>query len=129
MAFYETVFVARQDIAAAQVEAMGNNFADIVQKNGGKIVNREYWGLRNLAYRINKNRKGHYTLLNIEAPPAAIIELDRQIRLNEDILRHLTVRVEALEEGPSAMMQARSREDGAPMDDAGDDEGFGFPSA
>jgi small subunit ribosomal protein S6 len=98
-------------------------FAEILEKNGGKIVTREYWGLRNLTYRINKNRKGHYMLLNIEAPPAAVLEMERQIGLNEDILRHLTVKVDELEKGPSAMMQSRAR------DDMDGDEGFGFDPA
>jgi small subunit ribosomal protein S6 len=109
MAFYETVFIARQDISTAQVEALADGFGQVIQEHGGKVESREYWGLRNLSYRIKKNRKGHYVLLNIEANGAAISELGRLMRINEDVLRHLSVRVEALETGPSAMMQARAR--------------------
>ena len=109
MAFYETVFIARQDISAAQVEAMADSFGQVIQEQGGKVENREYWGLRNLSYRIKKNRKGHYVLLNIDAKGPAVSELERIMRINEDVLRYLTVRVEALETGPSAMMQARAR--------------------
>ena len=109
MSFYETVFIARQDISTAQVEALADGFGQVIQEQGGKVESREYWGLRNLSYRIKKNRKGHYVLLNIEANGAAISELGRLMRINEDVLRHLSVRVEALETGPSAMMQARAR--------------------
>ncbi|HMK67599.1 MAG TPA: 30S ribosomal protein S6 [Stellaceae bacterium] len=109
MSFYETVFIARQDISTAQVEALADGFGQVIQEQGGKVEGREYWGLRNLSYRIKKNRKGHYVLLNIEANGAAISELGRLMRINEDVLRHLSVRVEALETGPSAMMQARAR--------------------
>jgi small subunit ribosomal protein S6 len=109
MPFYENVFIARQDISTAQVEALADAFATIVAEQGGKIEKREYWGLRNLAYRVKKNRKGHYMLFNLDAPPAAVNELERNMRINEDVLRYLTVHVDALEEGPSAMMQARSR--------------------
>ncbi|HTZ78737.1 MAG TPA: 30S ribosomal protein S6 [Stellaceae bacterium] len=109
MSFYETVFIARQDISAAQVEALADGFTQVIQDNGGKVANREYWGLRNISYRIKKNRKGHYVLLNIEAAGPAISEMERTMRINEDVLRYLTVRVEALESGPSVMMQARAR--------------------
>ncbi|HVM81933.1 MAG TPA: 30S ribosomal protein S6 [Stellaceae bacterium] len=109
MAFYETVFIARQDISTAQVEALADGFGQVLQEHGGKVESREYWGLRNLSYRIKKNRKGHYVLLNIEANGAAMSELARLMGINEDVLRHLSVRVEALETGPSAMMQARAR--------------------
>ncbi len=111
MPFYENVFIARQDVSAAQVEAMAESFAGIVTQAGGKVTKREYWGLRNLAYRVKKNRKGHYMLFNLDAPPAAVNELERNMRINEDVLRYLTVRVEALEEGPSAVMQNRDRGD------------------
>jgi len=111
MAFYESVFIARQDVSAQQVEALTESFAQIVAAQGGKVGKREYWGLRNLAYRVKKNRKGHYTLMNLDAPPAAILEMERNMRINEDVIRFLTIRVEALEEGPSAMMQARSARD------------------
>jgi len=111
MPFYENVFIARQDVSAAQVEALAESFAGIVAQAGGKVTKREYWGLRNLAYRVKKNRKGHYMLFNLDAPPAAVNELERNMRINEDVLRYLTVRVEALEEGPSAVMQNRDRGD------------------
>src|SRR5512146_2703121 len=97
MPFYENVFIARQDISAAQVEALADRFANLVAEQGGKIEKREYWGLRNRAYRVTKNRKGDYMLFNRDAPPAAVSELERNMRINEDVLRYLTVRVEALE--------------------------------
>jgi small subunit ribosomal protein S6 len=109
MPFYENVFIARQDVSTAQVEALAQQFTDIVKANGGEVAKTEMWGLRSLTYRIKKNRKGHYVLLNISAPPAAVRELERNMGINEDILRFLTVRVEALEEGPSAMLQSRDR--------------------
>jgi small subunit ribosomal protein S6 len=109
MPLYENVFIARQDISAAQVEALADGFTTLVTENGGQVSKREYWGLRNIAYRIKKNRKGHYVLLNLDAPPAAVNELERNMRINEDVIRYLTVRVEALEEGPSAVMQSRGR--------------------
>ena len=111
MAFYETVFIARQEISAAQVDALSDQFTAVLSENGGSVKKKEYWGLKGLAFRIKKNRKGHYILLNIDAPPAALHEMERQMRINEDILRFLTVRVDALEEGPSAMLQSRGRED------------------
>ena len=111
MPFYETVFIARQDVTGAQVEALADTFAGIVAEQGGKVTKKEYWGLRNLTYRIKKNRKGHYMLLNIDAPPAAVAEMERNMRISEDVLRLLTVKVEALEEGPSAMLQSRARDD------------------
>ena len=109
MPFYENIFIARQDISTAQVEALTETFANLVAENGGKVEKREYWGLRNLAYRIKKNRKGHYVLFNLEAPPAAVSELERNMRINEDVLRYLTIRVDEIEAGPSAMMQSRGR--------------------
>ena len=109
MAFYETVFIARQDISNAQVEALADGFTQVIQEHGGQVSKREYWGLRNLSYRIKKNRKGHYIMLNIEGGGPAVSEMERTMRINEDVLRYLTVRVDALEEGPSAMMQARAR--------------------
>ena len=111
MPFYENVFISRQDISSTQVEALTEQFAGIVTQNGGQVTKREYWGLRNLAFRMKKNRKGHYVLLNIDAPPAAIAEMERNMRINEDVLRQMTVRVEALEEGPSMMMQRRDERD------------------
>src|SRR5262249_41423106 len=105
MPFYENVFIARQDVSSTQVDALADTFTNILTEQGGKVTKKEYWGLRNLAYRIKKNRKGHYVLFNIDAPPAALAEMERNMRLNEDVLRYLTVRVEELEEGPSAMLQ------------------------
>jgi small subunit ribosomal protein S6 len=112
MPLYENVFIARQDISGAQAEALTDQFAQLIADQGGEVKKREYWGLRNLAYRMNKNRKGHYVLFNIDAPAAAIAELERTMRINEDVLRYLTVRVNELDENPSAVMQNRgSRED------------------
>lgn len=121
MAFYETVFLARPDIAPAQVEQMGNQFAEILQKNGGKVVTREYWGLRSLAYRMNKNRKAHYMLLNIEAPGPAIIELERNLRINEDVMRYMSIKTDTLSQGPSAIMRNKSNDnrDDDPLADIG----------
>ena len=110
MPFYENVFIARQDVTAAQVEALTEQFSGIVTAQGGNVTKKEYWGLKSLSYRVRKNRKGHYTLLNIDAPAAAVIEMERQMRIHEDVLRQLTVRVDELEEGPSAMMQSKGRD-------------------
>ena len=104
MALYENVFIARQDVPTTQVETLTNQFADLVTSLGGTVSKKEYWGLRSLTYRIKKNRKGHYTLLNIDAPSAAVKEMERTMSINEDIIRFLTVRVDELEEGPSAIM-------------------------
>lgn len=109
MPFYENVFIARQDISAAQVDALADAFTALIGEQGGQVTKREYWGLRNLTYRIKKNRKGHYVLFNLDAPPAAVNELERTMRINEDVLRYLTVRVEELEAGPSAVMLNRGR--------------------
>ncbi|MBM3491350.1 MAG: 30S ribosomal protein S6 [Alphaproteobacteria bacterium] len=110
MAFYENVFIARQDIAPQQVEALTQSFGDIVRNSGGTVGKTEYWGLRNLTFRIKKNRKGHYMLMNLDAPWPAVVELERNMRINEDIIHFQTVRVEALEEGPSAVMQSKGRD-------------------
>ena len=109
MPLYENVFIARQDISAAQVDAIADQFTALVAEHGGQVTKREYWGLRNISYRIKKNRKGHYMLFNLDAPPAAVNELERNMRINEDVLRYLTVRVEEHEAGPSVVMQNRSR--------------------
>src|SRR5205823_3059227 len=111
MPLYENVFIARQDISGAQVDALADGFNQLIAEQVGEIKKREYWGLRNLAYRMRKNRKGHYVLFNIEAPPAALAELERTMRINEDVIRYLTLRVDALEEGPSAVMQNRGGRD------------------
>lgn len=111
MAYYEHVFIARQDMSPAQVEALTETLAKIVADNGGKIAKSEYWGLRNLQYKIKKNRKGHYSLFNIDGPAAAIQELERQEKINDDILRSLTVRVEKLDPEPSPVLSRRDRSD------------------
>lgn len=111
MPLYEHVFIVRQDVSGAQVEALSNELKGVVEAQGGSVPKVESWGLRSLAYRIRKNRKGHYVLMNIDAPPAAIAELERMERINEDILRQLTVRVEKLQEGPAAILTNKGRED------------------
>jgi small subunit ribosomal protein S6 len=111
MSLYENVFIARQDISGAQVDALADAFTQLLADNGGEVKKREYWGLRNLSYRMRKNRKGHYVLLNIEAPPPAIAELERTMRINEDVIRYLTIRVDAHEDGPSVIMQSRGSRD------------------
>ena len=111
MAFYESVFIARQDIAAPQVETLTENITKIIEDEGGSVLKTEHWGLRSLAYRIKKNRKGHYVLLNVDSPASAIAEMERQMRINEDVLRYMTIRVDELEEGPSAIMRNRGSED------------------
>jgi len=122
MPFYENVFIARQDVTTAQVEGLTELFAGIITAQGGNVTKREYWGLKSLSYRVRKNRKGHYTLLNIDAPAAAVIEMERNMRLHEDVIRQLTVRVDELEEGPSSMLQSkggRDRDDRGPRGDRG----------
>ncbi|ACL59504.1 30S ribosomal protein S6 [Methylobacterium nodulans] len=111
MALYEHVFLARQDVTSQQVESMIDTYKGVIEANGGKVEKTEMWGVKSLAYRIKKNRKAHFTLLNIDAPPAALAEMERQMRISEDILRFLTIRVEALETEPSAMMQKRDRDE------------------
>ncbi|MFD2236079.1 30S ribosomal protein S6 [Aureimonas populi] len=107
MALYEHVFLARQDISGQQVEQLVENLRGILEANGGKVGKVENWGLKTLTYRIKKNRKAYYTLMNIDAPAAAVQEMERQMRFNEDILRYLTIKVEEHDEGQSAMMQKR----------------------
>lgn len=123
MPLYESVFIARQDIASTQVDTLGEQFTKIVEGLNGKVTKREYWGLRNLAFRIKKNRKGHYVLMNIDAPPAAVAEMERNMRLSEDVLRHMTVRVDALEEGPSMILQRRDEREGREGRGEGRDRG------
>lgn len=127
MALYEHVFLARQDVTAQQVEELTTRFKGVIEANGGSVAKTEYWGVKSLTYRINKNRKAHFTLLNIDAPAAAVQELERQQRIDEDVLRILTLRVEEHEEGPSAMLQKRDRDDRGERGDRGDrgDRGFG----
>ena len=121
MPYYESVFIARQDMSGSQVEALADALAAVVQERGGNVAKREHWGLKSLAYRMKKNRKGHYVMFNLDAPWEAVEEMERQLRLNEDVLRYMTVRLEAIEEGPSVMMQARaSRDDRPRRGDRGD---------
>ena len=108
MRLYECVIIARQDVSSGHVEELLNDFCSIIENDGGSIKKREYWGLRSLAYRIKKNRKGHYTLLNIETEPNTLNEFQRILGLNEDILRFMTIGIDAVEEGPSVMMQNRT---------------------
>lgn len=111
MALYEHVFIARQDVSATQVENITADFSKIIEDNEGKVAKSEYWGLKGLAYRIKKNRKGHYVMLHLDAPHAAVAEMERQVRLNEDILRYMTVRVEELEEGQSVVLRSKAEKD------------------
>ncbi|GGF87164.1 hypothetical protein GCM10007301_53790 [Azorhizobium oxalatiphilum] len=111
MALYEHVFLVRQDVTAQQVEELTARFKGVIEANGGSVAKVEAWGVKTLTYRINKNRKAHFTLMNIDAPAAAVQEMERQMGIDEDVLRFLTIRVDALEEGPSAMLQKRDRDD------------------
>jgi small subunit ribosomal protein S6 len=120
MPLYEHVFLARQDVSAQQVEELTAQIKGVIEQMGGKVAKLEQWGVKSLSYRLRKNRKAHFTLLNIDAPPAVINEIERQERLNEDVLRYLSVRVDEHEEGPSAMMRKVDR------DRERDDRGFGF---
>ena len=117
MSLYESVFVTRQDLSKQDVTRLTEQFSGIVTEHKGKVVKTEYWGLRNLAYKINKNRKGHYTMLAIDATPETVKEVERQMGINEEIIRHMTVRVEKIDEAPSPMMQTRGPRD----DDASGD--------
>ena len=126
MALYEHVFLARQDLAQAQVDALAENATKIIADNGGKVVKTETWGLKSLAYKIDRNRKAHFVLLNIEGPGAVVEELERQTRINEDVIRYMTIRVDAHEAGPSAMMRKSERSergDRGPRRDGGRDRG------
>ena len=108
MRLYEHTFIARQDLSPQQAQALADTYAGVIAEHGGEVTKNEYWGLRNLAYRIKKNRKGHYLHLNLRAEAAAIDELERQERLSDDVIRYLTVRVDQLDDGPSIIMQVRS---------------------
>ena len=144
MSLYEHVFLARQDLSQAQVDALAENATKIITDNKGKVVKTESWGLRTLTYKIQKNRKAHFVMLDVDASGDAIAELERQTRMNEDVIRYMTVRVEAHEEGPSVMMRKSDRPErserggfggdrpdrgdrdrGAPRPDRGDRGGFG----
>ncbi len=111
MALYEHVFIARQDLSNAQAEGLVEHFSQILQDNGGTVNGTEYWGLRTLAYKINKNRKGHYGFMRTDAPSAAVKEMERLMGLHDDIMRVLTIKVDAHEEGPSAVIQAKNSRD------------------
>jgi len=110
MALYENVFIARQDVPTTQVETLTNQFAELVTSLGGTVSKKEYWGLRSLTYRIKKNRKGHYSLLALNAPSDAVKEMERQLSINEDVLRYLTVRVEELDLELSPVLARRDRD-------------------
>ncbi len=107
MTTYEHVFIARQDVSPQQVDALVEAFKGVITEGGGQVGKTEYWGLRNMAYRIRKNRKGHYVLMNIDAAPAVVKEMERQMGIHEDVLRFMTLRTESMDEKPSAMMQSR----------------------
>jgi small subunit ribosomal protein S6 len=111
MALYEHVFLARQDVSGQRVDELVEQFKGVVAEHGGSVGKTEYWGLKNLAFRIAKNRKAHYTMMNIDAPHQAVAEMERQMGINEDVIRFLTVRVEALDDEPSVQMQKKERDE------------------
>ena len=111
MPLYEHIFMARQDVTPQQVEAMVDQYKGVIEQNGGSIDKTEMWGVKSLAYRIKKNRKAHFTMFNLNAPAPAVAEMERQMRINEDILRFMTIKVEELETEPSVMMQKRDRDE------------------
>jgi small subunit ribosomal protein S6 len=124
MPLYEHVFLARQDLAQAQVDALAENASKIINDNGGKVVKTETWGLRSLAYRIAKNRKAHYVMLDLDAPAQAVAELERQSNINEDVIRFLTIKVDEHEKGPSAMMRRGDKDRERPRGERGDRPDF-----
>ena len=109
MSLYEHVFISRQDLSTSQAEGLIEHFSTILSENGWKVLSQEYWGLKTMAYKINKNRKGHYVLLKSDSPPEAVEEMERLMRLHEDIMRVMTIKVKIHEEGPSAVMQSKAR--------------------
>lgn len=111
MAFYEHVLIARQDISQQQVDALVEDLTRTVGELGGEVKKSEYWGLRNLAYRVRKNRKGHYCLLNLDLPKAQVAELERRLKINEDVIRYMTIAVEELDEEPSPVLARRDRDE------------------
>ena len=111
MALYEHVFISRQDLSSFQVEELIKQYSDILKENGGNVKGHEYWGLKTLAYKINKNRKGHYCLIMSDSPPTAVKEMERLMKLNEDIMRVLTIKVKKHADEPSIMMRAKSKND------------------
>ncbi|EAU52771.1 30S ribosomal protein S6 [Amylibacter sp.] len=108
MALYEHVFISRQDLSNAQAEGLIEHFSAVLSDNDGKVIDQEYWGLKTMAYKINKNRKGHYAFLKSDAPSSAVQEMERLMRLHEDVMRVMTIRVDEHEEGPSVVIQAKS---------------------
>ena len=110
MALYEHIFLARQDLSQSQVDALAATATEIVESNDGKVVKTETWGLKSLAYKIDRNRKAHFVMLNIDAPGTVVEELERQTRINEDVIRYLTIRVDEHEDGPSVMMRKNERD-------------------
>ena len=125
MPLYEHVFLARQDLSQAQVDTLAQNATKIIEDNEGKVTKTETWGLKSLAYKIQKNRKAHYVMLNIDAPAGVIAELERQTRVNEDVIRYLTIRVDELESEPSVQMRKNERSDRKGGRDGGRDGGRG----
>lgn len=121
MPFYEHVFIARQDLSQAQVDALAESVTAIVTEFKGKVEKTETWGLKQLAYKIQKNRKGHYAMLSIDAPGEAVAEIERQAAISEDIIRWLTIRVDELEKGPSVMMRKQERRGGRGRDRDGEE--------
>ena len=109
MPLYEHVVISRQDLSNAQAEGLVEHFGKVLSENGGKVVDSEYWGLKTMAYKINKNRKGHYVLLRTDSAPEAILEMERLMRLHEDVMRVMTIKVKSHEEGPSAVMTSKAR--------------------
>ena len=124
MPLYEHVFLARQDISAQQVETMMKEYQGVIEELGGKVTKTEYWGIKSLAYKIKKSRKAHYALFNIDAPPAAVAEMERRMGISTDVIRFMTVRVEALEVEPSAMMRKSDRDDRGDRDGGAPGGGF-----
>ncbi|MDA0224025.1 MAG: 30S ribosomal protein S6 [Proteobacteria bacterium] len=114
MSLYEHVFISRQDLSNTQAESLVEHFSAVLADNGGKIVDSEYWGLKTMAYKINKNRKGHYAFLKTDAPAQAVQEMERLMRLHDDVMRVMTIKVAAHEEGPSVMVQAKNSRDDRP---------------
>ena len=127
MPLYEHVFIARQDLSNAQAEGLIEHFSTVLADNGGKVVENEYWGVKTMAYKINKNRKGHYAFLKSDAPAAAVMEMERLMRLHDDVMRVLTIKVDKHEDGPSVQMQKRDDRERGDRPDRGDrpERGFG----
>ena len=123
MALYEHIFIARQDISSQQVEGLTDMITAVLEENGGKITKQEYWGIKSLAYRVKKNRKGHYSLLNIDAEHSAIAEMERRISLNDDIIRFMTLRVDEHETAESIQLRNKNRDERRPRRDANPEEG------